>query len=123
MRSYEIMLAINPQLEDKELDSLLDKLKKLITNAQGEITKTNKWGKRMLTYEIKDFTEAIYVVLSFNVDEKIIPELERVMKLEERIIRYLLTLQNKEKIQNKKIIKLKKKNKKKLINLKKKKKN
>src|SRR5665648_43774 len=96
MRSYEIMLAINPQLEDKELDSLLDKLKKLITNAQGEITKTNKWGKRMLTYEIKDFTEAIYVVLSFNVDEKIIPELERVMKLEERIIRYLLTLQNKE---------------------------
>src|SRR5665648_888484 len=71
MRSYEIMLAINPQLEDKELDSLLDKLKKLITNAQGEITKTNKWGKRMLAYEIKDFTEAIYVVLSFNVDEKI----------------------------------------------------
>jgi len=60
-----------------------------------------EWGKRMLAYEIKDFTEAIYVVLNFNVDEKIIPELERVMKLEERIIRYLLTLQNKEKIQNK----------------------
>ena len=101
MRSYEIMLAINPQLEDKELDSLLDKLKKLITDAKGEIAKTNKWGKRMLAYEIKDFTEAIYVVLNFNVDEKIIPELERVMKLEERIIRYLLTLQDKEKIQNK----------------------
>ena len=101
MRSYEIMLALNPQLEDKELDSLLDKLKKIITNAKGEITKTNKWGKRMLTYEIKDFTEAIYVVLNFNIDEKNIPELERVMKLEERIIRYLLTLQDKEKIQNK----------------------
>ena len=101
MRSYEIMLAINPQLEDKELDSLLDKLKKLITNAKGEITKINKWGKRMLAYEIKDFTEAIYVVLNFDMDEKIITELERVMKLEERIIRYLLTLQNEEKIQNK----------------------
>jgi len=101
MRSYEIMLALNPQLEDKELDSLLDKFKKIITNAKGEITKTNKWGKRMLAYEIKDFTEAIYVVLNFNIDEKIIPELERVMKLEERIIRYLLTLQDKEKIQNK----------------------
>ena len=101
MRSYEIMLAINPQLEDKELDSLLDKLKKLITHAKGEIAKTNKWGKRMLAYEIKDFTEAIYVVLNFNVDEKIIPELERVMKLEERIIRYLLTVQYEEKIKNK----------------------
>jgi len=101
MRSYEIMLAINPQLEDKELDSLLDKLKKLITDAKGEITNTNKWGKRKLSYEIKDFTEAIYVVLNFNVDEKIIAELERVIKLEEKVIRYLLASQYKEKIQNK----------------------
>ena len=101
MRSYEIMFAINPQLEDKELDPLLDKVKKLITEAKGEITKTNKWGKRKLAYEIKDFTEAIYVVLNFSVDEKIIAELERVIKLEERVIRYLLTLKDKEKIQNK----------------------
>ena len=93
MRSYEIMLAINPQLEDKELDSLLDKIKKLITDAKGEITKTNKWGKRKLAYEIKDFTEMIYVVLNFDVDEKIVAEFERVLKLEEKVIRYLLTLQ------------------------------
>ena len=101
MRSYEVMLAINPQLEDEELDSLLNKLKKLITDAKGEIAKVNKWGKRKLAYEIKDFTEAIYVVLNFNADEKIIYEFERVVKLEERVIRYLLTLQYKEKIQNK----------------------
>lgn len=98
MRSYEVMLAINPQLENEELDSLLDKLKKLITQAKGKITKTGKWGKRRLAYEVKDFTEAIYVVLNFDVDEKIIPELERVTKLEERVIRYLLTLQPEKKI-------------------------
>ena len=97
MRSYEVMLAINPQLEDKEFDSLLNKLKKLITDAKGEITKTDKWGKRKLAYEIKDFTEAIYVVLKFKADEKIIPEFERVVKLEEKVIRYLLTLQHVEK--------------------------
>ena len=93
MRSYEVMLAINPQLEDEELDSLLDKLKKLITHAKGKITKTDKWGKRKLAYEIKDFTEATYVVLNFKSDAKIISEFERVVKLEERVIRYLLTLQ------------------------------
>jgi len=97
MRSYEVMLAINPQLEDEELDSLLNKIKKLITDAKGEITKTDKWGKRKLAYEIKDFTEAIYVVLNFNADGKIIPEFERVVKLEEKVIRYLLTLQHVEK--------------------------
>ncbi|TFB09287.1 30S ribosomal protein S6 [Candidatus Atribacteria bacterium MT.SAG.1] len=103
MRNYEVMLAINPQLEDEELDSLLDKLKKIITDEKGKITKTNKWGKRKLAYEIKDFTEAIYVVLNFNADAKIIPELERVVKLEERVIRYLLTSQHEEK-KSKKIV-------------------
>ena len=97
MRSYEVMLAINPQLENEELDPLLDKVKKLITQAKGEITKTNKWGKRKLAYEIKNFTEAIYVVLNFDVDEKIVAEFERVLKLEEKVIRYLLTLQPKQK--------------------------
>lgn len=97
MRSYEVMLAINPQLEGEELDSLLDKLKKLITQEKGKIIKANKWGKRKLAYEIKDFTEAIYVVLNFDVDAKIIPEFERVVKLEERVIRHLLTLQPEEK--------------------------
>jgi len=97
MRSYEVMLAINPQLENEELDPLLDKVKKLITQAKGEITKTNKWGKRKLAYEIKNFTEAIYVVLNFDVDEKIVAEFERVLKLEEKVIRYLLTLQPKKK--------------------------
>jgi len=92
MRSYELMLAINPQLEEEELDSLLNKFKKLIEDKKGEVTKVDKWGKRKLAYEIKDFQEAYYVVLNFNVDGKNVSELERVIKLEEKIIRYLLIL-------------------------------
>ncbi|HBY56790.1 MAG TPA: 30S ribosomal protein S6 [Candidatus Atribacteria bacterium] len=92
MRSYELMLAINPQLEEEELDSLINKFKKLIKHEKGKVTKVDKWGKRKLAYEIKDFQEAYYVVLNFNVDEKNISELERVIKLEEKIIRYLLIL-------------------------------
>lgn len=96
MRSYEMMLAIDPQLEDEELDSLLNKVKKVVKGTKGEVNNIDKWGKRKLAYEIKDFNEAIYVVLKFNADEKKISELERVMKLEERVIRYLLILQDKE---------------------------
>ena len=96
MRSYEMMLAINPQLEDEKLDSLLNKVKKVVKDSKGEVTKIDKWGKRKLAYEIKDFNEAIYVVLKFNADEKKISELERIMKLEERVIRYLLILQDRE---------------------------
>lgn len=86
------MLAINPQLEEEELDSLINKFKKLIKEEKGEVTKIDKWGKRNLAYEIKDFQEAYYVVLNFNVDEKNVSELERVIKLEEKVIRYLLIL-------------------------------
>ena len=92
MRSYELMLVINPQLEEEELDSLLNKFKKLIEAKKGKVTKVDKWGKRNLAYEIKDFQEAYYVVLNFNVDEKNVSELERVIKLEEKVIRYLLLL-------------------------------
>jgi len=97
MRKYELMLAINPQLEEEELTSLIEKVKKIISKEKGEVTNINKWGKRKLAYEIKDFTEAIYVVMKFNIDELSISEFERVLKLEEKIIRYLLTLQKEEK--------------------------
>ncbi|MEA2021489.1 MAG: 30S ribosomal protein S6 [Candidatus Caldatribacteriota bacterium] len=97
MRKYELMLAINPQLEEEELTSLIEKVKKIISKEKGEVTNINKWGKRKLAYEIKDFIEAIYVVMKFNIDELSISEFERVLKLEEKIIRYLLTLQKEEK--------------------------
>jgi len=97
MRKYELMLAINPQLEEEELTSLMEKVKKVISKEKGEVTNINKWGKRKLAYEIKDFTEAIYVVMKFSIDELSISEFERVLKLEEKIIRYLLTLQKEEK--------------------------
>jgi len=97
MRKYELMLAINPQLEEEELTSLIEKVKKIISKEKGEVTNINKWGKRKLAYEIKDFTEAIYVVMKFNIDELSISEFERVLKLEEKIIRYLLILQKEEK--------------------------
>ena len=98
MRKYEVMLAINPQLEEVELTALIEKVKKVIPKEKGEITNVNIWGKRRLAYEIKDFTEAIYVVIKFNADETSIFEFERVLKLEEKIIRYLLTLQPEEKV-------------------------
>ena len=97
MRKYELMLAINPQFEEEELASLIEKVKKIISKEKGEVTNINKWGKRRLAYEIEDFTEAIYVVMKFNIDELSISEFERVLKLEEKIIRYLLTLQKEEK--------------------------
>jgi small subunit ribosomal protein S6 len=93
MRNYEVMLAINPQLEEEEFASLLEKVKNVISKEKGEIININTWGKRKLAYEINDFTEAIYVVIQFQAIETSILEFERVLKLEEKIIRYLLTLQ------------------------------
>jgi len=102
MRRYEVMLAINPQLEEEDLTSLTEKVKKVISQDEGEVTNVNAWGKRRLAYEINDFTEAIYVVIKFNAKEESIVEVERVLKLEEKIIRFLLTLQQEEKPAKKK---------------------
>ncbi len=92
MKGYEVMLAINPELETDELNSLLEKYKKIIQGKKGIIVKIDKWGKRPLAYEIKNFQQANYVLLSFDLDSKQISDLERIMRLDEKIIRYLLVL-------------------------------
>lgn len=90
MKSYEVMLALNPELEKEELDSFLEKYKKLIQEKKGIIVKIDRWGKRELAYEIKDFQQANYVVISFDLDSQQISELERIIRLDEKIIRHLL---------------------------------
>jgi len=90
MKSYEVMLAISPDLEQEELDSFLEKYKKLIQEKKGVIVKIDKWGKKDLAYEIKKFQQANYVVISFDLDGQQILELERIMRLDDQIIRYLL---------------------------------
>ena len=92
MRKYELMILVDPNLQEEQKTTLLDKIQQTIKTNQGKVNRVNKWGKRTLSYEIKRYREAFYIIIDFNLEPKNISELERSIKFDEEIIRYLIVL-------------------------------
>lgn len=93
MRDYEIVYIFHPALEDERVGEKLDRYHGLLTGTNGgEITAVDHWGKRQLAYEIADQTSGHYVVAHFSAPAGALPEFERILKLDEELIRYLVVV-------------------------------
>lgn len=92
MRNYEMMYILNPTVADQEetLVSAIEKVNSLVAGNGGEIVNEDRWGKRRFQYEINKIREGYYVVLKFKLNPESLDELNRVLKLNEDIVRYLL---------------------------------
>ncbi|WP_422658964.1 30S ribosomal protein S6 [Paenibacillus sp. EC2-1] len=90
MRKYEVMYIIRPDLEQEAVQATVDKFHGIISNG-GEVTKQDVMGKRRLAYEIKKFRDGVFVLVNFNGTPEVIAELERLMKISDEVIRYLIT--------------------------------
>lgn len=92
MRDYETMFILRPDLEEEAVDAILTRFQGLITDRGGaaESITLNKWGKRRLAYEIQGHSEGIYVIMEFSAEADVARELERVFKITDEVIRYLL---------------------------------
>lgn len=90
MRKYEVMYIIRPDIEQEAVQAAVDKFQGIISNG-GEITKHDVMGKRRLAYEIKKFRDGVFVLVNFNATPEVIAELERLMKISDEVIRYLIT--------------------------------
>ena len=92
MRAYENLFIIRPDLDDETVAGLVDKLSDVVTNNGGADLSVDKWGKRRLAYEIEDYREGIYVLMSFNGEARTAQELERIMKISDNVLRFLTTV-------------------------------
>ncbi|NLP18364.1 MAG: 30S ribosomal protein S6 [Firmicutes bacterium] len=90
MVAYEMMFILNPELGEEEIETVLERLQNIIREGGGEITNLDKWGKRRLAYEVKKFWEGFYVLMNFKSPSAVAAEVERVVKISDNIIRYLL---------------------------------
>ena len=88
-RTYEVVFIIAPDAEEAEVMRLTEAVQKIITDQGGSITKTEMMGKRQLAYEISHRRDGIYVLLEVDGSGKEIAELERRMRVNDRIIRYM----------------------------------
>ncbi len=90
MRKYEVMYIVRPNLEEESRKSLIADLNKILTDFNSELVKVDEWGLRDLAYEIADFKKGYYVVIEVNAPIEAITELDRVMKINENIIRHIV---------------------------------
>ncbi len=91
MNHYELMYIMVPTLEGEALEAVMTKVTTLIESVNGTITEVKKWGKRRLAYEINDIKDGFYVVVTFDTDPSTITEIDRVLKLTEEILRFMIT--------------------------------
>jgi len=90
MRDYKLTLVISPDLGSEETKTLLTKIKKIVEEPKGKVTKTNEWGRKDLAYPIAKKQVGYFVLLEINLPEDQPKEIERKLKLEEGILRFLL---------------------------------
>ncbi|MGB8954431.1 MAG: 30S ribosomal protein S6 [Tumebacillaceae bacterium] len=92
MRAYETMLVLKPDLEEETRDAVINKFEQVVAKEGGTVLPTTKLGKRRLAYEIKDIREGFYLLLNFEAASTTPAELERLMKIDENVLRYLTTV-------------------------------
>ncbi len=91
MRNYEVVLIVNPELDETALNGVVDRVKGWITDSGGSIAKVDLWGKRRMAYIIRKQREAQYVLVQSQFAPGFTAELERNLRFLEPVLRFLIT--------------------------------
>jgi small subunit ribosomal protein S6 len=93
VKSYELVYIVRPDITDQDLGTVRADVKNRIAALDGVVEKEDAWGKRQLAFEIKDFTEGHYTLVTIQLPPEEGPKkLREQLKIDERIIRYMLTV-------------------------------
>ena len=87
MRHYELMVILDPSLEERTVAPSLDAYLNVIRTAGGSVEKLDVWGRRRLAYEINKKAEGIYAVVDLQATPEAVAELDRQLRLNESILR------------------------------------
>jgi len=91
MRRYEIMIILDPNLEEKTVQPSLDPFLKVVTDGGGKVEKTDIWGKRRLAYPIEKKPEGYYAIVDLTAEPSVVLEMDRQLNLNEAILRTKVT--------------------------------
>jgi small subunit ribosomal protein S6 len=88
MRMYETIYIVQPDLGDEEIKTLSTKVQDIIANMNGDFKRLEDWGVRKLAYPINKSPRGRYFYLRFDGDSPLIAELERRLRLDDKVYRY-----------------------------------
>ncbi len=89
MNKYESIIIVNPEVDAEGLKALEEKFTGII-NENGKVESVENMGKKKLAYEIKKFNEATYILFNFEAKPDSIVELERIYRITDDIIKYIV---------------------------------
>ncbi len=87
MRHYELMVILDPDLEERTIAPSLETFLNVVRNGGGTVEKVDVWGRRRLSFEIDKKVEGIYAVVDMQAEPAVLKELDRQLNLNESILR------------------------------------
>ena len=87
MRHYEVMIILDPSLDERTVAPSLENYLNVIRTSGGSVEKVDIWGKRRLAYEINKHSEGIYALLDVNSEPDAVKEMDRQLSLTESVLR------------------------------------
>ncbi len=90
MRHYEALYIVDAELNDEQLEPIIEKYKKIVTDMGGTVGDAAKWeqGRRRLAYEVDKRREGMYILMTFESGPDVPKELERVFKISDDVFRH-----------------------------------
>lgn len=95
MCDYELVAIVSPDASDEVVVGKIDGISQLITERQGVVEESQRWGKRRLAYPIKKYIEGNYALLRFKLEQADILALRLNLEADQDVLRYLVTKRNK----------------------------
>ena len=87
LRAYEVMVILDPNLEERTVAPSLDNYLNVIRQDGGSVDKVDIWGRRRLAYEVDKHSEGIYAVIELQAEPATVKELDRQLSLNESVLR------------------------------------
>jgi small subunit ribosomal protein S6 len=89
MQRYETLMVLHPDLPEAQVRETIDRARRLIDEAGGQVQAMQEWGMRELAYPIRKLNRGYYVLAEYSATAEIVRELERTMKIADEILRFI----------------------------------
>ena len=92
MKKYELIFILKADQPESEMEARVARVKEILKDHDGEVTQVNHWGVRRLAYEIKHESRGNYMFLRFKSEGTAVAALEKALRLDEHILRFLVVV-------------------------------
>jgi small subunit ribosomal protein S6 len=94
MHKYELVCIVHPDLDENAFNAVIEKVRGWINDAGGSIDKMDIWGRRRMAYRIHKQREGQYVLFNITLPPTVTTELDRSLRFQESVLRYMITAVN-----------------------------